>query len=257
MEVDIHENLLIPGWANGDRSVTAGFTTPAFGNQALTRPSVSSGSSTRENRQLLADTTGFAMGSLISPHQVHGNRVLVVSVSDRGKGAMSLDDARKGDALVTMTPGILLIVSWADCIPVILYDSNQGICAAVHSGWKGTAGSIVIRTIEEMIKLGGDPATIRAAAGPGIRGCCYSVGEELLEPLSAAGLTGFFQTRNDKLYFDLAAAVYYQLQKGGIVAGNIDWPGICTSCSSDPVLFSCRRDGKDKFEGQAAFIGMK
>ena len=48
----------------------------------------------------------------------------------------------EGDALLENTPGGVVAIKTADCIPVLLADERLHAVAAVHAGWRGTAARI-------------------------------------------------------------------------------------------------------------------
>ena len=84
------------------------------------------------------------------------------------------------DALVTNQPGICLMVLSADCVPVLLFEPEKRVVAAVHAGWRGTAANIVVETVRVMQEnFGCDPQRVVAAIGPSIGKCCCEVGEEV------------------------------------------------------------------------------
>ena len=94
--------------------------------------------------------------------------------------------ALKGDALITREPGVLLAVQTADCIPILLADTKQRAVAAIHSGWRGTAQRIAEKTLGRMqMEFGTRPQDVIAALGPGIGGCCYEVGHEVVKEFTA------------------------------------------------------------------------
>ena len=85
-----------------------------------------------------------------------------------------------GDGLITATPGLLLAIQTADCIPVILVDAKRRAVGVFHAGWRGTVQRIVEKGVGEMNRsFGTRPRDIKAAIGPGIHSCCYKVGEEV------------------------------------------------------------------------------
>src|SRR5205807_4968852 len=85
-----------------------------------------------------------------------------------------------GDGLVTNTPGVLLAVQTADCLPVVLVDTKRRALGVFHAGWRGTIKRIVEKGVGEMRRwFESQPEDIRAAIGPGIHKCCYEVGEEV------------------------------------------------------------------------------
>ena len=56
----------------------------------------------------------------------------------------------QGDALLEDTPGAVVAVKTADCIPILLVDERRRAVAAVHAGWRGTAAGIVRRAVAAM-----------------------------------------------------------------------------------------------------------
>ncbi len=85
-----------------------------------------------------------------------------------------------GDGLVTDTPGLVLAVQAADCLPVILADRKRRAIGVFHAGWRGTVKRIIEKGVGEMRRhFGSDPRNLVAAIGPGVQGCCYEVGEEV------------------------------------------------------------------------------
>lgn len=89
-------------------------------------------------------------------------------------------DPLTGDGLITNAPEILLAIKTADCVPVLVADVKHRAVGAFHAGWRGTVARIVEKGIGEMRRqFGSLPRDLRAAIGPSIRRCCYSVGPEV------------------------------------------------------------------------------
>jgi hypothetical protein len=142
--------------------------------------------------------------------------------------------AGEGDALLTSSPGLLVSVRSADCYPILLADTKHRAVAAVHAGWRGTAGGVVLETVARMRdQFGTSPADIVAAIGPGIGKCCYEVGAEVgrLFGLEGAGR------------IDLAAANRCQLIDAGVDDPRIDVLGGCTCCDA-AHFYSFRRENE-------------
>ena len=186
----------------------------------------------------------------------------------------SLRDAPVGDALLTSQAGILLSVRTADCLPVLLVDPARRALGAVHAGWRGGLQRIVEKAVGVMrATFGSKPRQILAAVGPGIRACCYEVGEEVVaayagqftnserffRALAADGPSRTPSERYPSLLFaqhppghapssgpaaclDLAAVVETQLREAGLLARNVAVCDYCTSCRTD-LFFSHRREG--------------
>jgi polyphenol oxidase len=153
--------------------------------------------------------------------------------------------AGEGDALLTASRGLPLSVRTADCYPILLADTKNRAVAAVHAGWRGTAGRVVVETIAKMrAQFGTSPADIVAAIGPGIGVCCYEVGAEvgLLFGLEGAGR------------IDLAAANRRQLTDAGVEEPHIDVFGACTFCEAGR-FHSFRRE-KEQAGRMISYIGV-
>lgn len=174
-----------------------------------------------------------------------------------------------GDGLVTDAPELLLAVLTADCLPVILVDARQRAVGVFHAGWRGTVKRIVEKGVGEMRRWFGTRARdIRAAIGPGIRGCCYEVGEEVRSKFAAqfAYSDKLFRETKDadeihlkypllfltarapghselpgKIFLDLVEANRQQLLAAGVPANNIAASDLCTSCRFN-LLFSHRAE---------------
>jgi len=153
--------------------------------------------------------------------QVHGARALVA------EGEVAALAREEADALVARAPNTAVSVRVADCVPVLLANSETGAVAAVHAGWRGVAANVVGSAFE----LG---AFDLAAIGPCIGACCFEIGDDV-----AAKLAPFVKERHG----DLRAAVRAQLRARGLQDAHIDDVPGCTMCDRDR-FFSFRRDGE-------------
>jgi polyphenol oxidase len=112
--------------------------------------------------------------SVVLGQQAHGVEVMTAGP---GRGWIQVEGI---DGWVTTTPGVLLAVTVADCIPVYLAAPRRGV-ALLHAGWRGTAGHILDRGVERLCSVAGaDPADIAMHCGVGICGECYEVGSEVM-----------------------------------------------------------------------------
>ena len=55
------------------------------------------------------------------------------------------------DGLVTSKKDLILTLKVADCVPIFLYDDNRKNFGVIHSGWRGTAGHIILNGIKKMV----------------------------------------------------------------------------------------------------------
>lgn len=151
----------------------------------------------------------------------------------------------EGDALLENTPGSVVAVKTADCIPVLLVDERNRAVAAVHAGWRGTVAGIVGRAIEAMRgRFGTTPADLHAAIGPGIGKCCYEVGPEVSNHFGGQG----------RVHIDLPGANRQQLIDAAIDPRRVYVAGLCTQCHPED-FHSFRRD-KEAAGRLHSFVGL-
>jgi len=201
-----------------------------------------------ENRRRFFGTFGVESSQVVRVKQVHGEGVLTVTedlVSRRGFPGVLLDERYEYDALVTNLPGLPLVVSTADCLPLLIHDPVRGAVAAVHAGWRSTAKRIAARALGAMATAyGTDPKDCRVAIGPGIRGCCYEVGDEVTKAMAVALPTWEAHaegTRPNHWRLDLAGVNRALLEAAGVRARRIADVGLCTACRTD-LFFSHRAE---------------
>ncbi len=140
-----------------------------------------------ENRRRLAAAVGAAPEDFVFARQVHGASVQVVGQTHRGSGAFSLDDAvADADALVTTSPGVVLAILTADCVPVVLHDPVAGVLGCVHAGWRGTVAGVTAAAVAAMGSLGARPAGIVAGIGPAVAADRYQVGPDVHQAVTRA-----------------------------------------------------------------------
>jgi len=181
----------------------------------------------------------------LTVHQVHSARVLH---SSECSGAV------EGDALFTSGHGVFIGVKTADCVPLLLYDHEHKVVAAVHSGWRGTLLNIAATAVSRLsVECGSNPSHLTAALGPSIGPCCFEVGPEV-----GVQFRNIFPERDDldrQTTVDLGEAVRRQLVQAGIPTGQIDSGAPCTFCGGKE-FFSWRRD---RILGQRMFavIGLR
>jgi YfiH family protein len=195
----------------------------------------------RENRRRFVEAVGGSW-TLAACWQVHGTDVLVLRDAQDPRS-----ESERCDALATNLEGVLLGVKTADCVPVILGDPRRRACAAVHAGWRGTLGGVVVRALAAMREeFGTDPSDVRAALGPAALGCCYEVGPDVVEPFRARFADAdslFTPTRDGRALVDLHEANRRQLAGSGVAPGRVHALPLCTMCRPD-LFFSYRQDRK-------------
>ncbi len=201
-----------------------------------------------ENRRRFFGTFGIQPSQVVRVKQVHGDGVLVVDetlVARRGFPRLLLDERYEYDALVTNLPDLALVVSTADCLPLLIHDPVRGAVAAVHAGWRSTAKRIAARALLAMAAAyGTKPGDCRVAIGPGIRGCCYEVDAAVTDAVRAA-LPAWEEhavaSRPGHVRLDLGGVNRALLERAGVRPDRIGDVGLCTACRRD-LFFSHRAE---------------
>jgi len=185
----------------------------------------------RAHRDALAASVGVAGDRLVSMAPVHGNDVGEV-------GGPLGSPVPEVDALVTTVPGLALLTVAADCVPVLIGDSDAGVVAVVHAGWRGVRSDVVGTALGAMTDLGATSRGMRAVVGPAVCGQCYDVPRERFDEVVAVAPSAASVAGDGRPGLDLRAAVVERLRAFGVV---VSLHGGCTQESPD--LYSFRRDG--------------
>lgn len=198
-----------------------------------------------KNREALCLTLGISNDRLIMPHQVHETKVAQIDEPFMAQNAAERQEALEGvDALMTNLSGICIGVSTADCIPVLLYDSERHAVCAIHAGWRGTVKRIVVKAIEAMTAAyGTQPRQLTAQIGPGIHLDSFEVGDEVYEAFKQAGFDMpaiSKQYPTSKWHIDLPECNRLQLIAAGVEPQHINVAPICTFQQAEKY-FSARR----------------
>jgi polyphenol oxidase len=265
----------------GDRSLNLGFTkddskAAVERNRATFLRALEAVSSDRGKvSRKAAKGTHSRLRPLITLRQVHSDIIHFVDSPPESQLV--------GDGLITATPGLLLGIQTADCLPIILVDPKQRAVGVFHAGWRGTFKRIVEKGVGEMHRrFGSRPRDLKAAIGPGIHGCCYEVGVEVHEKFEsqfsyAAKLFREVEERDPvrdkypmlfltarppghsvlpkKIFLDLVEANKQQLLAAGVPAKSIETSPLCTNCRPD-LLFSYRAE-KGKTGRMMGVVGIR
>jgi len=191
-------------------------------------------------RQFLRAEPGFS-GAVLA-HQVHGTVVLRHLAPGPG---WTIRGGADGHA--TAQPGLLLLVTVADCVPIYLVDPVRRAVALLHAGWRGVAGGMLERGTEALAEVSGSsPLDLVMHCGVAISGGCYEVGDEVAvacgKPPGAGG----------RQWLDLREVLAGQAGRLGI--GEVTISALCTATRSE-AFYSHRRSGG--LDGrQVAYLGI-
>ena len=196
------------------------------------------------NYEIAANKFGLHASDVCRSYQTHTDFVMTADETHRGVGTTKPKFPFGVDGLVSRTKDLLLSVRSADCVPILLYDPMQKVCAAVHAGWRGTVGGIAANAVREMQRHGSLAQDILAAIGPCIGACCYEVGTEVFDTFLQydSRMAVCFAPSGDRYMLDLTRANRMILSDAGVAETHIDACGLCTRCDATE-WFSHRRMG--------------
>lgn len=214
-----------------------------------------------ENFRRIGDAIGVKCEDMVLSQQTHTTNIRIVTEEDRGKGIVKERDYTDVDGLVTNIPGICLVTSYADCVPLYFLDPVKKVIALSHSGWRGTAGRIGEKTVQVMKEqFGSSPKDILAAVGPSVCMDCYEVSADVAERFKESFDEEhweklFYQKPDGKYQLDLWSANEQIFLEAGIRAEHIAVTNVCTHCNSR-ILYSHRAMG-DARGNLCAFLALK
>jgi YfiH family protein len=184
----------------------------------------------RSNRAAAA--AALSLSRLVSVHQVHGDRVLVV------EPAHTATEPAGYDALISNLPGTGLLIQQADCQAILLEAPNGQAVAAAHCGWRGSVLNIIAATVAALCAtFAVRPDSLRAVISPSLGPCCA---EFIHYRTELPAWMHAYQVQPN--HFDFWAISRRQLVEAGLRPEHIDTAGLCTRCRRE--FFSYRRAAK-------------
>ena len=168
-------------------------------------------------------------------HQVHSNKFVFIN-----KDIKFYKKRIKADAIITNQKKLPIAVLTADCVPILLFDNNKKMIAAIHAGWKGAFKGIINKVINFMLKNGCKKNQITAAIGPCIKQKSYNVKDDFKKRFIKKDRKNkiFFKNKRNTIFFDLPNFVKSQLKSNKIT--KIDMINIDTFDKKNN-FFSARR----------------
>ncbi|MFM2588969.1 peptidoglycan editing factor PgeF [Vibrio sp. TBV020] len=163
-------------------------------------------------------------------NQTHSSVVLEVSEPTK-----QILDA---DGLYTASSGVVCSAMTADCLPVLLTNTDGTQVAAVHAGWRGLANGIVENAVA---KFDGD---VMAWIGPAIGQPAFEVGQDVVEAFTAivpdAQQAFTAKTQPGKWLANMNILVTQRLNRVGVEL--VYYSNLCTF-EDESRFYSYRRDG--------------
>lgn len=194
------------------------------------------------NRTLLCQAMAVDVNKLVVPGQIHSTNITWVSKKE---------SYANFDGLATLVPKMPLMLHYADCVPIILFERKLKAVSVLHAGWRGTADGIATKAVAFLMEsLDAKPENMVAAIGPAIGSCCYPTGKDV-----AQRLLQLVKNQDDLLIWqdgiphpDLKAINAWQLLQLGV--NQVDVSSFCTACH--PKLFYSHRQSNGNTGRQGA-----
>ncbi len=181
-----------------------------------------------QNRETALSSLHLRSDSVYDVYQVHSS--IIVNTNR----PLSPNEAHvKADAIITRQPNVTLMMRFADCVPILLFDPVNRAIGIVHAGWIGTVEKIARKTVLAMVEnYGTNPCNIIAAIGPSIGPDHYQVGKDVLDRVHSCFNNNSKQiivNKHNKSFLDLWKANQIVLSDIGV--SEIEVSGICTCCN--------------------------
>lgn len=214
-----------------------------------------------ENFKRIGASMGVNVEDMVLSKQTHTTNVRVVTAEDKGKGVMRERNYTDVDGMITNVPGICLVTSYADCVPLYFVDPVKKAIGLSHSGWRGTVGKIGKNTVQLMQEnFGSKPEDLLAAVGPSVCMDCYEVSEDVIEQFKETFEKKywedlFYKKENGKYQLNLWKANELIFLESGILPEHMAITNVCTHCNSK-ILYSHRTMGNNR-GNLCAFLALK
>lgn len=197
-----------------------------------------------KNKTLLLKLIGAS--NLYFPYQTHQDKIAIIDDNFLSKDKVGKQELLYGfDAIITNQKRIAIGIATADCVPILIYDPENKVLAAIHAGWRGTVMRLPQKVITKMKAIyNSDPKQLLVAIGPSISQKNFEVGTEVVEAFRLANfdVDCIVSTHKEtqKYHIDLWLSNSLAIQESGIPAINIEIAALCTFDRSD-LFFSARR----------------
>lgn len=213
----------------------------------------------RENYRRFCAAIGADAQRIVMTNQIHSTIIRTASTDDV-KADLYDPEGYDCDGLITDVPGLALTIFSADCLPVLLYDPVRRVIAAVHAGWRGTAGDIAGKAVWQMREVYGcRPEHILSAIGPGISQCCFEthadVPDAMLRAFGALAKPHILPLEGGKFKVDLKGINAALLMRAGVSPEHVEISADCTACL--PERYWSHRVTQGKRGSQAAMIQIR
>lgn len=258
MGFDRFEDQLVYGYSTKHGGVSTG----PYASMNLSFATGDDFENIRENFRIWCGALGVDPSATVMVGQTHTNNVIRVNEDNCGEGLIR---ARRQDVdgMVTDCPGVALVTSHADCVPLYYYDPVHRAIGLSHAGWRGTVAGMAAVTIRKMTdEFGSRPEDLYTRIGPCISQtyfeCDRDVADAVMEmPVWDNGVCPpadicYYDEEKGKYHVSLSRLDRAVMLHEGVPADHIEMADTCTY-EHEELYFSHRRQGMAR-GGQAALV---
>jgi hypothetical protein len=204
------------------------------------------------NKRKALQIFGYTPQDVFEVWQVHSAAVVTTQKPRQPDEAL-----HQADIILTDQPGVVLLMRFADCVPILLYDPRQRVVGLAHAGWQGTVKGAARAAVQALqARYQSHPADVVAVIGPSIGPDHYEIGADVRAQVQQAfgqAASQVLHAHNGRVHFDLWTANVLQLQQSGVKI--IQSAQICTACHTEDWYSHRREAGRTGRFG--ALIGIQ
>ena len=220
------ESMVLPGLTQAIFSRQGGLSKPPWSSLNLGGTVGDDPENVKGNLDLLLGSLEYKFEKLVQVRQIHSAAVIVAQ--------SPMDGQLQGDAVITNQPELLMLMRFADCVPILFYDPVKQAAGIAHAGWQGTVKEVSFHAARAMEReFGSKPSDILAGIGPSIGPDHYYIQNDVIKQVETVfpeHLDELLMTDSDGVKLDLWKANKISLQRAGVE--NIEISGICTGCNT-------------------------
>ena len=216
------------------------------------------------NYKRICDVLEIDYKDVIRPFQMHTDKISFVDLKTDIRPDIYSDNYKDTDGVITDKKDIILATTNADCVLIMLYDTEKKVIANIHAGWRGTFKKISLKAVEMMKeRYESNPENILCFICPSIRKCHFEVQDDVkteceetfkyTNKLEEIISVGEIKDGIQKYFIDNILINKILLEEAGIKKENIFDSNICSVCHSD-LIHSRRADGAENFGLGTALI---
>ena len=211
------------------------------------------------NYKFLCQELGIDANNIVKPHQSHTSNVKVIEEKEyNNEPDINNNYLENIDGLITNKNNLILASTNADCILFILFDPINRVIANIHSGWRGSLNSIVIKAVKKMHdKYNSNYKDIICCICPSIHKCCFEVDSDVRDMFYDRfnyldNIDDIIEKVEGKYHIDTILLNTTLLLNLGLDGNNIIDSGICSVCNSKDI--NSYRCDKDNYKLSTAVI---